>query len=76
MLNIFSKKCQFCRKKIEGKPFVAEVKVHGYYGLNKRYFCSEEHYQKYEKYMKSYEKKRKIPEGKSCTVCMRGLRRV
>ena len=76
MVNIFSRKCHFCGKKIEGKPVIRKVKVPGYYGLNKKYFCSEEHYEKYQKYIKAYEKKRKIPMGKSCTVCMGGLRRV
>ena len=76
MVNIFSKKCHFCGKKIEGRSFKAKVKVHGYYGLNTRHFCSEGHHEKYQKYMRAYEKKRKIPDGKSCTVCMRGLRRV
>lgn len=76
MLDIFSKKCHFCNKKIKGGHITAEVKVHGYYGLQKKHFCSEEHYRKYEKYIKAYEKKRKIPAESGCTVCMRGLRRV
>jgi len=76
MFNVFSKKCHFCGKKIEGKAVKKDVKVHGYYGMNSRYFCSQEHYEKYQKFMKKYEKRRKIPMESGCVTCMGRPRRV
>ena len=76
MFRIFSKKCHLCGKEIEGKAVTRDVKVHGYYGLNRRHFCSMEHYEKYQKLMKQYEKKRKIPMESGCVACMGRPRRV
>ena len=43
----FSKKCHYCRDKINGDVVEAKVKVPGYLGLHKKNFCSQEHIDKY-----------------------------
>ena len=72
--NVVSKKCLFCSMAIEGEHITAEVKVPGLVGVHKRHFCSEEHYSKYQDYIREYEKKRKIPES-NCSVCTRCMRK-
>jgi hypothetical protein len=43
-MNIFRKKCGYCRKKIEkGKEYFGDVKVPGYIGTFKKPFCSKDH---------------------------------
>jgi hypothetical protein len=63
-----SKKCFFCKKAIKGEQITADVKVPGLVGLHEKHFCSEDHYSKYQAYIKEYEKKRKIPMS-NCSVC-------
>jgi len=63
-----TKKCHLCKKGISGKSVIAEVKVPSLVGFHKRHFCSEDHYERYQKYIYEFEKIRKIPED-NCTVC-------
>jgi len=47
-MSIFSKKCEYCRVKIEkGKEVKKDVKVLGYVGTHPKHFCCEEHGEKY-----------------------------
>ena len=66
--NLFGKKCLLCNRGLDKDYITAEVKVPNLVGLHKRYFCSNDHYSKYQDYIKKYEKKRKIPMS-NCTVC-------
>ncbi len=43
-MDLFGKKCMYCREKIEKEhEKFAEVKVQGYVGTFNKPFCSEEH---------------------------------
>ena len=72
--NIMSKKCHLCHTVIKGEHITAEVKVPKLVGLHKKHFCSENHYSKYQAYIKEYEKKRKIPMS-NCTICTRCMKK-
>lgn len=75
MLGILSKKCHFCKEKIDGKSIKAKVKVPGYYGHHKKDFCSKKHYLKYKKFIKNFEKQNgKIPESSGCTTCAANIK--
>ena len=75
-MKLFTKKCHFCKKKIEGKHVTKKVKVPGYFGLNKKHFCSQEHYEEYQNFIKQYEKHKRIPENSGCVSCAGKPRRV
>ncbi len=59
-MSLFSKKCEYCREKIgKGSEIILNVKALGFIGLHKRYFCSDEHADKYKKEIEVYLKKSK-----------------
>ncbi|MBI4447762.1 hypothetical protein HY643_02185 [Candidatus Woesearchaeota archaeon] len=63
-MGLFSKKCAYCRNKIEkGKEIKRDVKVPGYIGTHSNNFCCEEHVNKYEQEMEEYTKKSKKSGG-------------
>lgn len=49
-MNLFKKRCMYCREKIEkGQEKFTEVKVPGYVGTFDKPFCSDEHANSYKK---------------------------
>ncbi len=64
-MNLFSKKCWYCRNKIEKtKEIIKDVRVIGYIGTSPKNFCSNEHANKYEDEIKKRINEKK--QGKSC----------
>ena len=48
-MNLFRKKCEYCRKKIEkNKEIFRDVKDPVFIGLRKKAFCCDEHANLYE----------------------------
>lgn len=67
MFNLFAKKCEYCKTKIEkGKEVRKNVKVPIYVGTRPRNFCCEEHADKYEKEIEEYIKKPRKSGGGCC----------
>ena len=63
-MSIFSKKCEYCRNKIEeDEEVVKNVKVPGYIGTSPKNFCSNGHVNKYEQEIKSYSNRPKERRG-------------
>jgi len=61
-MNLFKKKCEYCRTKIEkGKEVVDEVKVPELTGIRDRPFCSEK--ERYKEEVKS------TPRRNFCPSC-------
>lgn len=57
-MELFSKKCEYCRTKIEkGKEIKKDIKIPGYIGTYPKNFCSEEHAKRYEQELEEYTKK-------------------
>ncbi len=49
-MNLFRKKCVYCRNKIDkDKEIKKNVKIPGFVGTHPKNFCSEEHSSNYEK---------------------------
>ena len=63
-MDLFGKKCEYCRTKIEKeKEIVRNVKVLGYIGTYPKNFCSNEHAEKYEQELKESLKGSKAKRG-------------
>lgn len=63
-MNLFKKKCEYCRTKIQKeKEIKRNVKVPGYIGTHPKNFCSEEHIEKYEHELEEYIKRPKKGGG-------------
>ncbi len=66
-MGLFSKKCEYCRTKIEkGKEIKKDVKVSGYVGTHPKNFCCEEHANQYERELEEYTKKTRKSGGGCC----------
>lgn len=63
-MNLFKKKCEYCRKKIDkGKEVEKDVKIPGFVGTRPKNFCCEEHSEEYGKELEEYLKKPKSGGG-------------
>ncbi len=59
-MDLFKKKCQYCRNKIDkGKEIKKDVKIPGLLGTHPKNFCSEKHYDNYEKEVEEHLKNSK-----------------
>jgi hypothetical protein len=58
-MSLFKKKCEYCRKKIEGKEIFKNVKVSGFIGTHPKAFCCSDHADGYEKELEQHLKKSK-----------------
>ncbi len=64
-MNLFRKKCTYCRKKIEkGKEVFRDVKDPTFIGTKKKAFCCSEHADNYKKDLEEYLEKPR--SGGSC----------
>ena len=65
-MGLFSKKCEYCRNKIEkGKEVKRNVKILGYMGTYPKNFCCGEHVNKHKQELEEYIKKPR-KSGKGC----------
>ena len=57
-MALFRKKCEYCNNKIDrGKEVKRNVKIIGFVGTHPKYFCCEEHANRYEKEVSEHCKK-------------------
>ena len=65
MFNLFKKKCEYCKKVLDKNKIVrAKVKVPEFIEMKERNFCSENHAEKYDKFV------RELPRRAStCSSC-------
>lgn len=72
--KVFGKTCHYCGELAE-EPVKAEVKIPGYTGRHEKNFCSKEHLEKWQEYIKEWEEENyEIPDknkGPTCVNCMR-----
>lgn len=66
-MNLFKKKCEYCRKKIEKqKEIMKDVKTPGFVGTKEKAFCCSGHANSYEKELEEHLKNSKKCGGSCC----------
>ncbi|MEK6835938.1 MAG: hypothetical protein AABX55_02850 [Nanoarchaeota archaeon] len=66
-MNLFKKRCEYCRIKIEkDKEVKRDVKLPGYIGTHPKSFCSEEHAKRYEQESEEHTKTQRKSGGRCC----------